>query len=433
MNIQIEDIGPCRKSVRVEVPAEQVNATYEEVLGEFAREAKIPGFRPGRAPREVVGKRFAQDIQKEVKDRLVPEGYREAVKQHNLHVIEVLAVDDVSYVAGAPMVFKLTLDVSPDFTLPVYKEIPLQKKKQEVTAAAVDEVVKDILDRAATWEEVAGRPVQAGDLAMTDYEGVADGKPVAELAPKMEMLGKVTDQLIPAQPESIIPGLGAALVGMSAGERKQLAVDFPADYFEKALAGRKADYFITVKGVREKKLPAMDAEFFKKMGMESEAALRDQIRKDLAAAQGQQEHARLRGEIVKYLIEKTTLDLPASVVERETRDAVYDIVSTHRARGVPQETIEEKKEEVFQAAARTAQDRVKLRYILHRIAEQEKVEATEEDLAGRLAELARRYRSTPEEVRAELEKKDSLDDIRFEVRLNKVLDFLLAQAKVKEE
>lgn len=433
MNIQIEDIGPCRKSVRIEVPAEQVGAAYEQVLNEFTREAKIPGFRPGRAPRDVISRRFAADIQKEVKDRLVPEGYREAVKQHSLHVIEVLAVDDVAFVAGAPMTFKLTLDVSPDFSLPVYKEIPLQKKKQDVTDAAVDEVVKEILDRAATWEEVTGRAVQAGDLAMTDYEGAADGKPVAELAPKMEMLGKVTDQLIPAQPESIVPGLGAALVGMSAGERKQLAVDFPADYFEKALAGKKADYFITVKGVREKKLPAMDAEFFKKMGMESEAALRDQIRKDLAAAQGQQEHARLRGEIVKYLIEKTTLDLPASVVERETRDAVYDIVSTHRARGVPQETIEEKKEEVFQTAARTAQDRVKLRYILHRIAEQEKVEATEEDLAGRLAELARRYRSTPEEVRAELEKKDSLDDIRFEVRLNKVLDFLLAEAKVTEQ
>ena len=433
MNIQIEDIGPCRKSVRIEVPAEQVGAAYEQVLNEFTREAKIPGFRPGRAPRDVISRRFAADIQKEVKDRLVPEGYREAVKQHSLHVIEVLAVDDVAFVAGAPMTFKLTLDVSPDFSLPVYKEIPLQKKKQDVTDAAVDEVVKEILDRAATWEEVTGRAVQAGDLAMTDYEGAADGKPVAELAPKMEMLGKVTDQLIPAQPESIVPGLGAALVGMSAGERKQLAVDFPADYFEKALAGKKADYFITVKGVREKKLPAMDAEFFKKMGMESEAALRDQIRKDLAAAQGQQEHARLRGEIVKYLIEKTTLDLPASVVERETRDAVYDIVSTHRARGVPQETIEEKKEEVFQTAARTAQDRVKLRYILHRITEQEKVEATEEDLAGRLAELARRYRSTPEEVRAELEKKDSLDDIRFEVRLNKVLDFLLAEAKVTEQ
>jgi trigger factor len=433
MNIQIEDIGPCRKTVRVEVPAEQVNSEYEQVLGEFVREARIPGFRPGRAPREVVSRRFAQDIQKEVKDRLVPAGYREAVQQHHLHVVEVLAVDDVSFVAGAPMSFKLTLDVSPDFTLPAYKSIPLQKKKQEVTDEAVETVVRDILDRAATWEDVTGRPVQSGDLAMVDYEGVVEGKPVTDLAPKMEMLGKVSDQLIPAQPESIIPGLGQALVGMSAGERKQVPVDFPADYLEKALAGKKADYFVTVKGVREKKLPALDAEFVKKLGMESEAALRDQIRKDLAAAQGQQEHARLRGEIVKHLLEKTTLDLPASVVDRETRDAVYDIVSTHRARGVSQEAIEERKDEVFQTAARTAQERVKLRYILHRIAEEEKIEATDEDLAGRLTELARRYRASPEEIRAELEKKGSLDDVRFEVRLNKTLDFLLAQAQVKEE
>jgi trigger factor len=133
------------------------------------------------------------------------------------------------------------------------------------------------------------------------------------------------------------------------------------------------------------------------------------------------------------LLEKTTLDLPASVVDRETRDAVYDIVSTHRARGVSQEAIEERKDEVFQTAARTAQERVKLRYILHRIAEEEKIEATDEDLAGRLTELARRYRASPEEIRAELEKKGSLDDVRFEVRLNKTLDFLLAQAQVKEE
>ncbi len=432
MNIQIEDIGPCRKAVRVEIPAEQVSAEYERILGEFIQGAKIPGFRPGRAPREIVSRRFAQDIQKEIKDRLVPTGYREAVKQHNLHVVEVLSVDDVSFVVGAPMSFKLTLDVSPDFTLPTYKGIPLQKKKQEVTDEAVQTVIRDLLERGAIWEEAAGRPVQSGDLAQVDYEGVCEGKPVADLAPKMEMLAKGADQLVPVQEESIIPGLGQALVGMSVGERKQVPVDFPADYLEKALAGKKADYFVTVKGVREKKVPALDAEFVKKLGMESEDALRDRIRKDLAAAQGQQEHARLRGEIVKHLLEKTTLDIPGSVVDRETRDAVYDIVSTHRARGISQEAIEERKDEVFQTAARTAQERVKLRYILHRIAEEEKIEVAEEDLAGRLAELAQRYRATPEEIRAELEKKEGLDDVRFEVRLNKVLDFLLAQAQVKE-
>lgn len=431
MNVKVENAGPCRKTLRIEMPSERVTAEYEQVLGAFAQTARIPGFRPGKAPRDLVKRRYAKDIEEEVKERLIPDGYHGALEQEKLSPVAVLGVHDVVFNLGQPMTFGVTLDIPPEFTLPVYKGLPLEGKKTEVTDQDVEEALNSVVEQNARWEEVSDRPAQRGDLVQIDYEGFCDNKPVEELAPKAAGLGKGKDFWMLADDNAFLPGFADGLAGAKIGEKRQVMVDFAADFVEKAVAGRKATYFADVKALRQKKLPALDDELAKSLGLASADELKTRVREDLLKQREEQEKRRRKSDIMKALLEATKLDVPESVVLQETRDAVYDIVRQNSYRGASREQIEESKDQIFEQASRSAGEKVKIRYILHRIADQEKVEATPEEVSARLAEMAAQYNVTPQQFRAELDKRNALDGVAEDIRVNKTLDFLLEQAKIK--
>lgn len=432
MNVTVEAAGPCRKKLSIEIPAERVDAEYERVVGAFVREARIPGFRPGKAPRGVVEKRFSKDILQEVKDRIIPIGYHEAIQQQKLDPVAILGVENVSLLVGQPASFSVVLDVPPEFELPQYREIPLTAAKVEVKEEEIEATKKRLLEQAARWEEVSGRPVQVGDLVKVDYEGVCESKAIEDIAPQSPGLGKGSDFMVLADENAFLPGFGEALVGASVGEKKQVQVDFPADFGEKAVAGRACTYFVDVKGIREKHLPEINEELLKRFGVESEASLVERIREDMLKMKQNNEKQRQRGEIIRQLLERAKLDVPESVVAEETRDVVYDIVRQESYRGVSREDIEKQKDEIFEAASKNATEKVKLRYILHRIAEQEKVEISDEEVSKEIATLAARYGVPAADFRADLQKKNAIEKIREDLRLNKTLDLLLEQARITE-
>ena len=432
MNVTVETAGPCRKNLRIEIPAEKVGEEYKAVVSAYTKAARIPGFRQGKAPSELVKKHYAKEIEQEVKDRLIPAGYHEALKEQKIDPVAVLDVSDATLAPGQPMAFNVSLDVPPDFTLPEYTGIAVQRKKVELKDEQVADTVKHILDQHAKWDDVTGRAVQKGDLVQIDYEGSCDGTMVEELAPKAAGLGKGKDFWTMADENSFLPGFAEGLLGANIGEKRQIVVDFKADFPEKAVAGKKCTYSADVKGIREKKLPAMDQELLKSLGVESEDALKARIREDMQKYGEEQESRRLKSEIVKHLLERTKMDVPESVVQQETRDTVYDIVREQSYRGVSREEIETRKGEIFEAASKSASEKVKINYILHRIAEQEKIEASEEEISGRIAEMAPRYNAKPAELRAELEKRDAVGKIGEDIRVTKTLDMLLAKANVKD-
>ncbi|MFH0952966.1 MAG: trigger factor [Verrucomicrobiota bacterium] len=431
MKVKVEEAGPCRKTLRVEMPAERVSGEYQKALAEYAKFARIDGFRPGKAPRQLVERHFQKDIEQTLKDRLIPAGYEEALQQEKIDPVAVLGVHDVSFLMGHPLSFSVTLDVPPKFDLPKYQGIPLEGKKAEVADKDIEEAIAHLREQNARWDEVSGRPVQRGDLVQIDYEGFCEGKGVEELAPKAAGLGKGKDFWMLADENAFLPELSDGLVGANLGEKKQILVDFKADFPEPAVAGKKCTYFVDVKGLREKKLPAADQSLFEALKVDSEDALKAKVREDLLHAKEDMEKRRLKSEIVKHLLANTKLDVPASIVEEETRETVYDIVRENSYRGVSREDIESKKDEIFQVASRNAVEKVKARYILHRIAEEEKIAASEEDLAARVAEMAARYNIPPPSLREELARRGTLDNIAEEIRVQRSLDFLLEKAVVK--
>jgi len=427
------DAGPCRKVLAIELPASEVDRQRRDLVGAYARAARIPGFRPGKAPAAMVERHYGKEIAEELKERLLALGYRDALKSQKLKPIAAVDVTDESAVlAGAPFSFKVTLDVPPVFDMPSYQGIPLTVQPVAVTDAQVEETVGQIRERMARHEPVTDRPAALEDMVRIDFEGRCGETPVADRGASCAELGKGQDfwyPLNPATDASFLPGLSAAVVGMAVGETREIPVAFPADYSVAELAGQEARYTVTLREIRCKVLPEMDAAWFQMLGVADEAALRQRIRDDLQAAAERQETARRQDEAARFLLDRVAIEgLPESEVQEETQQIVMNIVRENTLRGIPNDRIKEQRDHILSAAARSSQERVKLTYILDRIAEAEKIEVPEARVEAQLASLAARRRADPVKLRKEMEADGRLDGLRRDLRNAQALAWVVEHA-----
>jgi len=431
MRVTVEDGGPCRKVMRVEVPAQSLASEYQTSVESFARVSRVPGFRRGRAPADVVERHYRKQIVDDAKERLVPRFYRAALEQEHLTPVATVGVTDVALGRDEGCSFKVALDVAPDFKLPKYRKLSVKAEPVEVSDAQVDEALQGLRTSAARYEDVSGRAVQAGDLVQVDYRGEADGRPVSELAPDFQGIGEGKGFWVPIGGPEFLPGLSDGLLGASAGEEREIRVRFPADYRVPAVAGREAVYRAAVKAVRQRVLPEMDEAFLKRCEVESADALRARVRADLTAAAEAREKDRQKAEIALQLLKQTEFDLPQTIVEQETRLAVNNIVRRILMNGMPREKVAEHQEEIVKAATATSRERVKLSYVLTRIAEAENIGVEDDEVSARIEAMARHYQITAERLRSEIEKQNGIEGLKSEIRQEKALDNLLEQARVK--
>jgi len=431
MAVTIENTAPCRKKLRVEVNAERVAGTRAEILQEFRRFAKIPGFRPGKAPEPMVEKRYAGEIDEELRKRLIPESYREALVEQKLKVVGYPQVESVEYQPGRPLVYTAAVDTAPEFSLPDYKSIPLKKKNVTVKDEEISQTLESLREQQADFVTVEGRALQTGDFAVISYSGVVDGKPIAQLAPEAKGLGENKDFWLLISPESFLPGFCGQLVGANPGEKRQVLVDFPADFPQKPLAGKKATFFVDVVSIKEKKLPELSDELAKKLGADSLEKLKDTVRKSLAAEAERQRDSDLRRQLIDYLLGKVAFDLPESLVQQETRSIIYDVVRENSLRGATKDQLEEKKNEIFGFATKSAQDRLRTSFILDAIAQAEQIKVEEVEVEQRIGQLAERAGTTPDRLKAQLTERGGLGEIEEQILVSKTLDFLMTQAKVE--
>lgn len=431
MSVTIENAAPCRKKLRVEVDAERVAGTRAEILREFRKAAAIPGFRPGKAPEPMVERRYAQEIEEELRKRLIPDSYRQALSEHKLRALGPPQIESVVYKPGQPLIYTATVDTAPEFQLPEYKAIPLKKTQIEVKDEDVTGALDSLREQQADFVAVQGRGLRTGDFAVVNYTGVAEAKPIAELAPDAKTLGEQKNFWLLVQSDSFLPGFCDQLLGAQPGERRQVLVDLPADFPQKTLAGRKATYFVEIVAIKEKKLPELDDEFAEKVGMESLDKLKEEIRKSLTADAETRSRSDLRRQIVNYLLDKVEFELPDSLVAQETRSIIYDVVRDNTMRGATREQLQEKKDEILGFAAQSARQRLRASFVLEAIAQAEQIKVEDNEIAQRIAELAARARITPEKLKAQLAERDALAEIEEQILISKTLDFLLANARVE--
>jgi trigger factor len=435
MNVVVEQLPNCLATLKVEVEPEKVSATRKQVVNEFGQYAKIPGFRPGKAPRSTIEKRFKKEIREELERKLVQETTREAIKDKSLRVLQIASVDDVNIpeIEGGPVSFTATLVTQPEFELPNYKGIVVQARSTEVTDKEVEESLEQLREQGSDFEDVKeDRGAAMEDFIVVDYEGTIDGKPVHELFPKAgKPLTTNEDFWIKMTDEAFFPGYCAAIVGAKVGETREFDVTVPADFPVEGMPGQVIHYKVTVKGIKNKVLPELNDEFANGvMKGKTLAELRDLARQEIQRQKTTDSEAGKRADIMREILSKVECELPTGLVRARTQGIVNEIVKENTARGVAEEILKENEKDIVGSATANAREQIKGTFVLLRIAEKEGITIKREELLGRVAALAQRYQMSFEKMAKELEKRGALDQIHEEMLTAKTLDFLVSNASV---
>ena len=431
MSVTVENLGPCKKLLRFDIDAPAVTSAFADVAKEYQKHASLPGFRPGKAPKDMVLKRYEKEIEDEAKRKLMGDSYRLAIKDHKLNVVGYPDIEEIQFGKDQPMQFAATIETVPEFELPDYRSLPAQREKRNVTDEDVDKALKLLADRVSNFNNVQ-REVGEGDFVVVNYTGHSEGKPLTELAPAAKGITEQKAFWVEVKPDSFIPGFAMQLVGAKAGEKRNVNVDFPADFVTPQLAGKKGTYDVEVVEVKEKSVPAMDDAFAKTYGAESLETLREGVRRDLQNELNTKQSRGVRGQIVKNLLDQVKVELPESLVAQETRNVVYQIVQENQQRGVTKEAIDSQKDEIYKASNNTARERVKASFVFQRIADKEGIRVTPEEVNARIYTLSQQYQMAPDKFAKELEKRNGIQEIWSQLLNEKVIDFLQQNARIED-
>lgn len=425
----------CLATLRVEVEPEKVTATQEAVTREFGREARIPGYRQGKAPRAVIERKFKKQIKEEIERKLLREATREAISEKGLKVLHLSNIEDVKIADDNTLSYTATVVTHPEFALPQYKGIRIEVRDQAVTDEDVEKAVEELRERAADFKPIeTERGAVMEDFIVVDYKGSIEGKPVHEVFPKGGTPLTANDDFwIKMTDEAFFPGFCAALVGAKAGETREFTIEVPADFPVEGMPGQKIDYTVKLKQIMEKILPELNDEFAGTVvAGKTLAELRVITREELERGSKMRQAGEQRRQIMNHLLSWVECELPVGMVRQETQRVLSDIVRENQSRGVTDEVLKESEKELVGQAAHTAREKLKGTFILLRVAEAEGIKVTREELMGRIASLAHRYGMGFDKMVKELEARNAMDQIQEEIITSKVLDFLVQNAVVAE-
>jgi len=407
----------------LEIPAEEVSKATEKVAKDFAKIARVPGFRPGKAPVSLIKKRFASDIKGEVLQTLVPEHVEKAVAEQKLTPISQPQVDKLEYNDGQPLKFRASFEVLPEFALGNYKNLEIEMPEMTITDESVNNTLAEMQQRAATYAPVEGRVVQNDDFVQIKLHGTPDGG------------GD------PLNAESVLCHVGAEetmepfnenLRGTSVGDHKDFDVDYPADYPDAKLAGKKFHYSVDVLGIKTKKLPEINDEFAKDV---SDAAsldeLKTKVREGLEHERDHRQKELQREKIIAELVKLHDFPVPESLVEHQMDVRLERVVRSLAQQGVDPRAVNVDWVSLRKRQEERAKDDVKAELVIDRIASEEKIDVTEEELQHELEHMASHSGDSAEAIRARLTKQGALDRMKAKLRSDKTVDWLAQNARVK--
>lgn len=424
MDIKIEDMGPCKKVIKIEVPYIEMGDDLSRVQRSVQQRANVPGFRIGKAPNHLVEQYYGDVIQNELIRQVINASYAKALEEKNLHPIKQAVVEDVDYKRGEKLSFKFEIELPPEFDIPKYIGIPIKKKKLIVTDEHVEAELKYLLEKNAYFEPVSDRAVQMGDFAIVDYA----------IKQKDEKVDEAKQVWIEMREDFFIPKFCEQLVGMKKGETKDIKVALPKEYAKKELSGKKVNINVTVQELKKKVLPEMTDEFAKQVsGQNTINELKQKIRDELNAYFQQLIEKDVMSQLEDYLLKNTKIDVPESVVN-SFHDILYEDTVTHlkNTGRATDELIKEKEKDLKESTRRDAVSQVKLIYILDGIADKEGIDITEDEINKQIEATAARTGKKQEEVKKFLEDKNKWWDFKYRMRNDKLTKFLLDKADVKE-
>ncbi|MBD3425694.1 MAG: trigger factor [Candidatus Omnitrophica bacterium] len=423
MKSRMKKLKGTARQLDIEMSKEAVDSVFSEVLEDIRRNAKIPGFRPGKAPMDIIQKNYRQDAEDEVKQRLIPRGYQMALDEHEITPVSYPEVSDVSFELSGTLKFRAKVDSSPDVNLKKYKGYKINKKKVTVTDEEVEETLERIRNMNAEFSDTDG-PIEKGQFGICNVETFVNGESVSK---------EREDMWIEADKESSLFGMGEELIGLKKGDTKEIEVTLPEKYPDEKYAGKKAIFKVEVKQTKKKELPAVDDELAKKMGRETMPEAKEEIKKQLLARKEANERINMKNQVMETLLKKHSFEIPSSMVERQLKVLMEKAENELLQKGVDKANIESHKEKLESQLRKEAENKVRLYFILDEIASAENVEVSDSEVEEWLKRLAASYSQSYDDVKKYYNDNNLISGLKEQLREEKTLDLLVDEATVTEK
>jgi trigger factor len=427
----VKDINETRKTITVSFTSEEVAAQEAALIKDFQRQAKIPGFRPGKAPVNMVRARYAKDLKQELQQRVVSKAHQEGVAGSDINIFNVVELNEGEIAPDKDASVTFTVDIVPEFELPEYTGLKVTNEPTDASDEEIDKMIDQILSQRAEYN-VVEKEAAKGDYVRCSYEGKIGDQSVADLVPDAPMFGtqKVTWEEAGAEDGPGVRAILDGLIGMKAGDEKEVTMEFPEDFKPEALAGKTATYALKAEEVREKTMPELNEELFKSIQVKDEAELRERIGENIENQKKQKNSSAERQQITEQLLKSVEFAIPESGVESETEAVLRDFMQRNMQQGASAEDFEKHKEQLHEGASTAARDRLKSRLILSKIAEKEKIKVENDDFSRMIMMEAQQSGQKPDKLVKELQKDRSrIDRMRSEIILGKAMDLLVEKAE----
>ena len=413
----------CRRELDLEIPAEEVTKAIEKVAKEFAKVARVPGFRPGKAPITLIRRKFADDIKGEVLQSLVPERVEKAVAEQKLTPVSQPQVDKLDFTEGQPLKFRAVFEVLPEFELSNYKDLEFEMPAMDLTDEDVTKALEEMRERAAAFAPVEGRAVENGDFVQLKLHGTPEGG------------GD------PLQADSVLCHIGAeetmepfneSLRGANVGDHKNFDVPYPADYPDAKLAGKTFHYAVEVLGIKTKKLPELNDEFAKDVSDATTLEeLKTKVRENLEHQRDHKHKDLLREKVLAEIVKLHDFPVPEALVEHQMDVRLERVVRSLAQQGVDPRQVNLDWVTLRKRQQERATDDVKAELIIDRIATKEEIDVTNEEVQHELEHMASHSGESAAALEARLTKQGTLDRMKSKLRSDKTLDWLAQNSRIR--
>ena len=422
MKTRIKNIEDCKKILQVEISKETVQKTVEEVYENIKKIAKIPGFRPGFAPSDLIKKHHSGNAKEEVLRILIPEGYRKALSDHKVVPIGEPRVFNIAFDMDKDLKFEAEVETYPKFKIKNYTGIKVKKSRVAITPKEIDDAILRARNLSAKYENVE-RAAQKGDYLICDVEAFIDGKSISK---------KTNNMWVQAEKDASLLGMGEELIGLKKGDSKEVESKLPENYPDKKYSGKTTQFKIEVKEVKEKIMPEANDELAKTLNMENMDALKKEIETQLLGRKENTLKIDMENQIITKLLKDNEFSVPPGIIERQKKVFEKRMEVELVRQEIPKEEIEKRIKELDSKIKSDAKDKVKLYFILDDIAQKENVEVDDSDIENKIAIVAASTGRPSEEIKKYYEDNHLMGGLFEEVKEEKVMDFLIQKADISE-
>src|SRR5579883_713557 len=426
MKADLIDVSQCKKNIEIEIPPEVVDAEVNHIAQEFARKARVPGFRPGKAPLGG-GKTSLQDeITSEMMQHLMPKYFGDAIEERKLDIIQATPrFESVDYASGKPLKFKAVFEVYPELNISNYEGIPVQEVSSEVEDSELEASLKKLQEEMAELVPVEeDRPVREGDFAEISYTGTIHGSeepPVTGQKAVAEIGGRTT-----------VKEFTDNLVGAKVNDEKTFTVEYRPDYPESRLAGKTVEYAVKVEAIKTKEVPELNDEFAQRFGeYKTLDELKAKFRSDLEKHKREHAQEQMREKMLEWLEDNNEFEIPESLAERQLQIRVQRLLRDLSRQGINPQRLDVDWAKIREDQQQAAMRDVKGSLILDYISEKENIDVSDDEVEGELAKIAAETSRPLEKVREVLSRDSGLDRLRGQIRNKKTLDLLQEKARIQ--